>query len=401
MNPTNIDLSAQAPGAVKKRLRTFAIFFLLVYVSASLGFYAFFTWYWAPRKLSDQLPQKFAYYLKERESIDLLFFGDSRTYCAMQPELLDAALGVRSYNMSIFANWFPTQYPLARDLAPQVPAGATVLWSIGHQNFFPCPNIQPQYPIGLALAARYVSWGIAPGELTENLLYFNPLTQLYAQRSTIHKAYLRGADRQVASLGAPTAMASQSGGAPGFGESAELAEAQSLKKNLKKNPNVLEVEILKNAGRVTSLAVLSKLGSYYRIELDKNFFRAKQREEAQAPSARAQGAPPPAAVEPAYWTMFTGMLDMFQERGVNLVVNEMEEAPYTYRGGANREKWRAFMRAHVEPEVARRGFPYIRTGFDHLQDEHYFDYNHLNSKGVEVFTPLLAQALKPYLKEGR
>ena len=58
-----------------------------------------------------------------------------------------------------------------------------------------------------------------------------------------------------------------------------------------------------------------------------------------------------------------------------------------------RTKWRNMMRDLVQPEVERRGFTYIRTNLDAIADKDYFDWNHMNSKGVDKYTTMLAQRL--------
>ncbi len=95
------------------------------------------------------------------------------------------------------------------------------------------------------------------------------------------------------------------------------------------------------------------------------------------------------APDPAYWRMFEEMLDLFQSHGVRVIVNEMEEAPFIYRNQLLREKWRAFMRDVVSRRVREAGFPYVHVDFDRLTDDDYFDYNHLNSRGIAKFATLI------------
>jgi hypothetical protein len=53
----------------------------------------------------------------------------------------------------------------------------------------------------------------------------------------------------------------------------------------------------------------------------------------------------------------------------------------------------------AKPRAEARGFAYVRPDFESLPSEDYFDYNHLNSIGVEKFSeilaPLLAAKLPP------
>jgi hypothetical protein len=93
------------------------------------------------------------------------------------------------------------------------------------------------------------------------------------------------------------------------------------------------------------------------------------------------------------WSTFIEILDIFAAHNVRLIVNELEEAPFIYGNPLVREKFRTALREHVRLEVERRGFSYITTDLDQLSDEDYFDYNHMNSKGIAKYTPLLAHRL--------
>ena len=81
-----------------------------------------------------------------------------------------------------------------------------------------------------------------------------------------------------------------------------------------------------------------------------------------------------------------------------MIVNEIEEAPYVYGSPENRQAFREVMRTSVRPRVESRGIPYLTTDLDQLQNDDYFDYNHLNSSGVAKYTPMLAAALRPLLQ---
>ena len=81
------------------------------------------------------LLQKMRHFAEHRDEDDVVFVGDSRTYCAMHPDLLDPVLETRSINLARWAHWFPTQYPQFEELVPLVGDDTVVVWSIGHQNF--------------------------------------------------------------------------------------------------------------------------------------------------------------------------------------------------------------------------------------------------------------------------
>ena len=71
--------------------------------------------------------QKVARYRQRALQYDLLFVGDSRTYCAMHPEQIDPLLGTRSVNLAFWAHWFPSQYPAAQDILEAAPAGTCIV----------------------------------------------------------------------------------------------------------------------------------------------------------------------------------------------------------------------------------------------------------------------------------
>ena len=79
---------------------------------------------------------------------------------------------------------------------------------------------------------------------------------------------------------------------------------------------------------------------------------------------------------------------------MQLIVSEIEEAPHQYPTAEHKAYFRKFMRDRVQRTVEAKEFPYVRADVDQLMDEDYFNYNHLNSRGIERFTPLLAKKLR-------
>src|ERR1700685_2756878 len=53
--------------------------------------------------ISDRVP----WYLKHRAEFNLIFLGDSRTYCGVHTGLIDPHLGTRGINLAQFSHWFP------------------------------------------------------------------------------------------------------------------------------------------------------------------------------------------------------------------------------------------------------------------------------------------------------
>ena len=335
------------------------------------------------------LTNRLAWYRQHVSNYDLIFLGDSKTYCGIHPELLDPLLGSRSLNLSNFANWLPTQFPLAQDIAPIIPKGTTVVWSIGTVNFWPSTGVQRVYPIGMENAARFWIWGVNSTGFVDNVLYYNPALYFLSQRAAARQSFVDLLDRAsalrtLAGIGTAEASPSQPADTPPTTDD----QAIRAKREYEADRRVAQVDIVKDASKITSLAVYFHSGSYYRVELDPAFFRDKQQEI----TSRWQNP----AIDPSLWRVFDETLRVFKSNGVNLIVNEMEEAPFIY--GGTQERFRQFMRETVQKRVEDYGFRYVRVDFDRLTDEDYFDYNHLNSRGAKTYIPMLADQLRPYLK---
>jgi hypothetical protein len=360
--------------------------FLSVWVILNLAFFALKTSVVVPTP-SGGLREKLASYRLHAETYDLVFVGDSRTYCAMHPDLVDDRLGTRSINLARWGHWFPTQHAQFRDLLSSVPKRATVVWSVGHLNFERInERINTAYPIGLAQAPGYLQLGHPAHRLTENLIYYNPVTNLFGRLPQLRQK-VDDALGRVVWTSEPTAGPS--------GPAAEQATA--IVRRIRDHPQTAGWELLQDGDQVTSLAIFKTNGAYYRIELAPAFFRGKQREDALA--KRESAASSPSAYEPdsAYWNQFLAILDLFEAHDTRLIVNELEEAPHQYATAEARERVRRFMRMRVRPEVQRRGFGYMRVDLDQLTDEDYFDYNHLNSRGIDKFSAMLSEELEPRL----
>ncbi len=103
---------------------------------------------------------KIEYYRQHYNEYNVIYVGDSRTYCGMDPELLDKLLGTKSLNLATFAHWFPTQYPSFQDIVSFIPYKTIVVWSIGHQNFRQVHKIiNTTYHIGFDNLFKYLRLG--------------------------------------------------------------------------------------------------------------------------------------------------------------------------------------------------------------------------------------------------
>ena len=335
-----------------------------------------------------------AYFEQHSAAYDVVFLGDSKTYCGIHPEFIDPLLGTRSINLSIFSNWFPTQYPLARDVLRAAKPGTTVVWSIGHVNFHAPNGIWRVYPVDFATALKYKLWRVPDNNLWDNVLYYNAWTQPIADRkewnARLH-AWLQWQYRPDG-RGSP-------GGQPLSGPPAGTvvdpfaAAAAALAEQWRQDPRATTAQVVLDGGHTTSVTAFLRGGGYYRIELDHAFFRGKQKATPLS-DERVRDAKP-LQPDPGMWRLFVEILTLFKNSQVELVVNELEEAPYTYGHPLERERLRNFMRTQVQPLVEGMGFKYVRADFAQVLDTDYFDYNHLNSSGVQKYAPLLAERLRP------
>src|SRR5262249_1788277 len=130
-------------------------------------------------------------------------------------------------------------------------------------------------------------------------------------------------------------------------------------------------------------------------ELRPEFFRAKQREATLRISGSASAEIVP---HPAYWQTFLAVLELAKKHRVRLIGNEVEESPYRYGSLEARLAILAFIRERVRPEVEACGFAYVRVDWDRFQDDDYFDYCHLNSKGGDAYCRLLSERLRSHLQ---
>jgi len=376
--------------------------------------------------LADSLRVKTQYYREHPKDFDLLLFGDSRTYCNMQPHLLDPLLGTRSVNLGTWGHYFATQLGQLEAIADAIPEGTTVLWSIGHRNFqpvdrllwwdvFPAVQQEPfpadgawwldKYPIGLKNAPRFLWWGYPWHAVKRNVMRYCPLGAVFQQAQTYRFTWNRRRENPVAALDffvtaqAETAPTPPPETPPAPGPHAATVPAEL--ERLRANPDTARAGVMSEEGHPTSVAVYTRQGSYYRVELDRAFFRGRQQDLIEAIEAGRRPGAEAAVFEPSppLWRNFLAILDCFQAHGLRVVVNEMEEAPFIYEAWGGRGVLRQFMRERVEPVVRERGIPYVRVDFDTLRDQDYFDFDHLNQVGLVRFTPMLADALRLHMKE--
>jgi hypothetical protein len=319
-------------------------------------------------------------YLNTPENYQVVYFGDSRTFCALHPDLLEPALKARGYNLAFWANWLPTQYAYIEDIAPQIPPGTVFVWSLGHVNFTE-GKIRPVYPLGWPRLPGMLSMGFEFSDLKENLFAYTPVLWTFGYRDRIMEEI-------DARLGRPILAPSET--------SIEPADVEPIIARYAGPSGANGTEIYRDGSDVASIAIYKTNGAYLRVETKPAYYRDLQRETVTKLST--PDSPEEFRADPRYWVLFQKSLDVLQQHGVRVVLNEIEEAPHHYPSPAARAAARTFMRDQVRAEADRRGIPYIRADFDMLKDAHYFDYNHLNNVGVAAYTELIAPLLRPHVE---
>lgn len=368
--------------------------FLLIFAYA-IGLYL-------ERNVSDhQMRHRVWKYQANAAAYDLLLIGDSRTYCGIHPEYIDPLLGTRSLNLATFTHWFPTQYAMVRELGESM-RGKRVLWTIGHQNFQPF-KIQMAYPVTADVAVDLVEMGVKPAGLLDVVLRSHTSLLVFSERDWLRR-------RLEARLGipAPSAAKSRRTSASSPAETPKYAPALSrdqLKaaeteawKKFGRDPTVASIETLLNGDDPTSVVLFRKGGGYERVELDPDYFRWQQRQVTPKRMSNEEAARFEFTADAGQLVLFDRLLEEYRKHGVLLTVNEVEEAGFMYPHPLVREKTRKYMRDVIQPRVEAAGFRYVRADLDRLNDDDFFDYNHLNSQGIAKYAVMLSDVLRPVLK---
>jgi hypothetical protein len=150
---------------------------------------------------------------------------------------------------------------------------------------------------------------------------------------------------------------------------------------------------------LASIGQYKKNGSYLRTEINSDYYRNLQqkylteflRDLADGKRIIKKHYKP----HPSSWKLFIKTLDLFEKKNIKLIVNVLEEANFTYLSEADRASYVNFMNGPVRQAVEQRNYRFIYLNFEKISDEYYFDYNHLNRRGVEKFTSLL----EPHLRQ--
>jgi hypothetical protein len=268
------------------------------------------------------------------------------------------------------------------------------VWSLGHKNFLTQEAVYRSFPIDLATALLYLEWGYPPSLIADNIAYFHPLGTLYQQLGDLRARAQAFLERSL--FGAQESVTPR----------ALEAEVARLEAQYAGDPRNRDVRVTVDDARITSVELYRDRGSYLRVVLDPAYFKkwkqidledrggaiASESEAREAFDAWLEGKPEPYLIE-----SFRYALARFRERGARLVVNEISEAPATHRHPWIQRRWQRFMRDRIEPIVHAYGFDYVRTDWQSLSDDDFFDYNHLNTVGNRKYGAMLAEALRPHV----
>lgn len=328
--------------------------------------------------LAGDLKHKVRAYQQAATHYDLVFIGDSRTYCGIHPHRLNPLLKRRVANLAGWAHWLPTQYAQLQDIVDYIPADTTLVWTVGFQNFLPCRGCSSlAYPIGLENAQFYASLGIPPDAYTENVKQLRPLQPGRGTR-TMRLPLLY--DEAVSWLQAPLAL---------LGASTLPARVRQLAAE----QGVVRADLVYHQNTPTSIERTFADGGYERIEVDTRFFRQKQAEYDVSQHLAGNSV----HLHEAYFALFVAGLDLLRDHNIDVIVNVIEESPHVYASRDIQLEQRRRLDQQVRQAAQARGFRYVRPDFDQLSAAHYFDYNHLNSQGAELYSSLLAEQIKPLL----
>lgn len=353
-----------------------------------------FTWLvvnFYERKVSDSLQAdqynvviKQKYFLKNQHKYNLAFIGDSRTYCGMDPLLFDSVAGSSSVNLAVFAFWMPSQYCYFNDFIPQMDTSITLVWTIGTQNFLRVDKVNDSYPISVPHFLDLYKMGFKQEMISGNCIKHLPFLYFLSKRdklfnglNTRSKMVLREIQLKNETIAIPVSTPNE--------QSEKIASEDYSFSNVLKSIPIFD------QGKITSYENLRSGGNYIRYEIDSLYFRGKQKELGVRFKDNARFTP-----DKEYYNCFVAILNLMKKHKIKLIVNEIEEAPFVYKDKKVRDIHREFMK-DIESKTLEFGFKYTRVNFDPLQDWHYFDYNHFNSKGVLIYNTLLAQQIKPML----
>ena len=336
---------------------------------------------------------KTKYFVKNRDHFNCVFIGDSRTFQAIDPQVIDHFLGTSSYNLGGAANWFETQYAQLSDILPTLSQDTIVVWSIGHNNFAsPYNYVTASYPLRWSQLLLYWRYGFSWNELKGNFFTYHligpyarwiPGLSVYKARTDYYEALKEKIDLPVVSPHADFPKHKTE-----VRQMPNFFKFSIVYREMMENKGVSKVSTVTGGDKITGALIYKNRGVLLLMELDPEYFLQKKMEEERLPVLEETFRP-----DPRYLKLFDAILDLFQKYKIRVVVNEFEYAPYAYGNSENYEKYNVFMKSIAE-RVEKRNIPYVRVFRMLFNDDDYYDVNHLNYSGAEKYSAWLAKALK-------
>lgn len=382
--------------SVPKRIIAYGV---IIFSGIVLMSYIAWQFYYAAQEArslsSGTIPFKEDFYFKNVKDYNLVIIGDSKAFCAFHPDQLDPVLGTRSLNLAHWSNWFPTQYSFLKKNINRFPKDTQIIWSIGHQNFYKS-KINTVYPFSLPTVLKFINDGYNASELLNATLSYTPILALYGRSTQIFNKVSSILSKPIYQI-APFQ---------------ETPPDQSVKKNDVQDTNVQHQKgdpiadwqnhtltgyldyYYDDRGNLASIGQYKKNGAYLRTEYKPDFYRQKQVKQTISQDKEFPQFTPP----PQTWSLFLEMLDLFESHDLKVIVNILDEAPYVYASPNHYKSLQSFLAGPVAAEVTKRGFDFVYVDHAKLQDAHYFDYNHMNSHGVERFSQLFINAAKDMIE---
>ena len=356
---------------------------------------------------NQDLIDKTAFYLRNRQHFNLLFLGDSVTRECIDPETIERVLpAVRSFNLGWLMHWIATEYVHFYDLIPQIPKNTVVVWTIRHGMFSAVPKsvFNYSYPIRWDRVPAYLKCGYRPWDMADNVTYFNfykpyadivPGLALHARRKNLYDRFLSwlhtpGAVPYFASVPGVEAQTPKP-------PVKNLDEYLLLKRKYSKNPHVLSVGWRKEGNTVIAAVLTKREGNITLIELEPEHFRNGQRQTqiafAKVKDNRMHEYPP-------HWKLFVRTVRLFQASGIWLILNEFDCSAIYYGSEENHAEHDRWMEK-VRRFAASENIPYIRSDSRSIPDDHFFDMVHLNQRGSCAYSEKLGRTLKWILEGGQ
>lgn len=358
----------------------------------------------------------------EAGDYNVLYLGDSRSYCNIQNDMVEKKLfpGVSSLNLSHFGVWFPIQYRLFKELIPIIrnQKNITVVWTINPDNFRRIDYgtqkenqwwVASMYSIDLETVYEFWKMGYPLRRLIDEYIlspnsFFPKLwqkTNEWRQKleEPIYLPFILTdyKPKQGSTIASQPVYSKRTDKTIQYGHTEKVNQ---IIRFYEEQPGTLIIKPVENEKKeITSIEIVRSGGSYYRIEITPEFFREKQSASRTRISNVYSARPVVKCVEiaPPHFNLFLKILKLCKDNNINLIINEFHKAPFNYVSNEHKNVCYSFMSDIVKKETEKNGFSYIAVDYDIFEDSDFFDADHMNSKGGDKLAPMLAEKLYPLL----